>query len=291
MDLGFIGLGNMGAAMARNLLRAGHRLTIYNRTRAKAETLAKDGAAVAERPEDACRGDVVVTMLADDHALEAVVVAENGILAGLKPGAIHLSTSTIGVALSERLSQLHEERGQYYVAAPVLGRPEAAAAAKLFILAAGRENAVARCRPVFEAIGQQVFAVGEKPAQANLVKLACNFLIAATIESLGEAVALTRKGGIDPHKFIEILTGSLFAAPIYKTYGGLIADERYQPAGFAMPLGLKDVRLALAAAEDLSVPLPTASLVRDNFLSGLAQGQHDLDWSALAAILAKRAGL
>jgi 3-hydroxyisobutyrate dehydrogenase-like beta-hydroxyacid dehydrogenase len=291
MDIGFIGLGNMGAAMARNLQRAGHRLTVYNRTRAKAEALAKEGATVAERPEDACRGDVVVSMLADDHALEALVMAEDGILAGLKPGAIHLSTSTIGVALAERLSQLHEERGQYYVAAPVLGRPEAAAAAKLFILAAGRENAVTRCRPVFEALGQQIFAVGEKPSQANLVKLACNFLIAATIESVGEAVALTRKGGIDPHKFIEIITGSLFAAPVYKTYGGLIADEKYEPAGFAMPLGLKDIRLALAAAEGLSVPLPTASLVRDNFISGLAQGQHDLDWSALAAILAKRAGL
>jgi 3-hydroxyisobutyrate dehydrogenase-like beta-hydroxyacid dehydrogenase len=281
----------MGTAMARNLLRAGHRLTVYNRTRAKAEALAKDGAVIAERPEEACRGDIVVSMLADDHALEAVVIAKDGVLAGLKPGAIHLSTSTISVALSERLNQLHEERGQYYVAAPVLGRPDAATAAKLFILAAGRENAVSRCRPVFEAIGQQVFAVGEKPAQANLVKLACNFLIAATIESLGEAVALTRKGGIDPHKFIELITGSLFAAPVYKTYGGLIADEKYEPAGFAMPLGLKDIRLALAAAESLSVPLPTASLVRDNFLSGLAQGQHDRDWSALAAILATRAGL
>ncbi len=291
MEIGFIGLGNMGTAMARNLLRAGHRLTVYNRTRGKAEALARDGTAIAERPGDACQGDVVITMLADDLALEAVAASDDGIFAHLPSGAIHLSAGTISVALAERLTAMHAERGQHYVAAPVLGRPEAAAAAKLFILAAGAEDTIVRCRPIFEAIGQQVFAVGDKPAQANLVKLACNFLIAAMIESVGEAVALTRKAGIDPHKFIEIITGSLFSAPVYKTYGALIADEKYEPAGFTMTLGLKDIRLALAAAESLAVPLPSASLIHDNFVSGLAQGQRELDWSALAAIAARRAGL
>jgi 3-hydroxyisobutyrate dehydrogenase-like beta-hydroxyacid dehydrogenase len=291
MDIGFIGLGHMGSAMARNLLRAGHHLTVYNRTRGKAEALAKDGATVAERPGECCRGEAVITMLADDAALEAVVGGDDGILANLKKGAIHIAMSTISPALAERLTAAHGELGQHYVATPVLGRPEAAAAAKLFILAAGAEETVARCKPLFDTMGQHTFAVGSTPSQANLVKLSCNFLIAAMLESVGEAVALARKGGIDAHRFIEILTSSLFAAPVYKTYGPIIADEKYQPAGFAMALGLKDIRLALAAADHLAVPMPTASLVRDNFISGIAQGQRDLDWSALAGIAAQRAGL
>jgi 3-hydroxyisobutyrate dehydrogenase-like beta-hydroxyacid dehydrogenase len=291
MEIGFIGLGNMGTAMARNLLRAGHRLTVYNRTRGKAAALAQDGAAIAERPGDACGGEAVITMLADDAALEAVVGGSDGVLAGLNKGAIHLAMSTISPALADRLTAAHAELGQHYVAAPVLGRPEAAAAAKLFILAAGPEEVVARCKPLFETLGQHSFTIGSTPSQANLVKLSCNFLIAAMLESVGEAVALVRKGGIDAHRFTEILTSSLFAAPVYKTYGPIIADEKYAPAGFAMALGLKDIRLALAAADHLAVPLPTASLVHDNFLSGIAQGQRDLDWSALAGIAAKRAGL
>jgi 3-hydroxyisobutyrate dehydrogenase-like beta-hydroxyacid dehydrogenase len=291
MDIGFIGLGQMGSAMARNLLRAGHHLTVYNRTREKAEALTKDGAKIAERPGDCCRGEAVITMLADDAAFEAVVGGGDGVLANLKKGAVHIATSTISPALAERLTAAHSELGQHYVAAPVLGRPEAAAAAKLFVLAAGSEEALARCKPIFDALGQHSFTVGSTPAQANLVKLGCNFLIAAMLESVGEAVALVRKGGIDAHRFIEILTSTLFAAPVYKTYGPIIADEKYLPAGFAMALGLKDIRLALAAADDLAVPMPTASLFRDNFISGIAQGQRDFDWSALAGIAAKRAGL
>lgn len=291
MDIGFIGLGNMGMAMARNLLRAGHRLTVYNRTRKKAEALAAEGAQAADRPRDACKGEVVITMVADDNALESVVEGDDGILAGLGKNAIHLSMSTISAALSDRLTAAHDECGQHYVAAPVLGRPDAAAAGKLFILAAGPDAAVARCQPIFEALGQKTFTIDQKPSRANLVKLSCNFLITAMIESVGEAVALTRKGGIEPHRFIDILTGTLFSAPVYKTYGGLIADEKFEPAGFRMALGLKDVRLALAAADGLAVPMPTASLVRDHFLSGIAQGQGDLDWSALSRVIARNAGL
>jgi 3-hydroxyisobutyrate dehydrogenase-like beta-hydroxyacid dehydrogenase len=291
MDVGFIGLGNMGAAMARNLLKAGHNVTVYNRTRAKAEVLAGEGARVATSVANACRGKVVISMLADDSAVEGVMFGEGGAKDSLSAGAIHISMSTISVALSERLGRMHQERGQIYATAPVFGRPESAAAGKLFIVAAGPANAIEKCQGLFDAMGQKTFVISEKPADANLVKLSGNFLIAATIESLGEAIALTRKTGINAHRFVEILTGTLFSAPVYNTYGAIIANETYEPAGFKMALGLKDIKLALAAAESLNVPLPIASLVRDHFLSGLAQGQGGSDWAALARISAKNSGL
>jgi 3-hydroxyisobutyrate dehydrogenase-like beta-hydroxyacid dehydrogenase len=259
MEVGFIGLGNMGAAIARNLLKAGHRLTVYNRTRAKAEVLAKEGAELAESIADACRGEVVITMLADDAAVESVMLGEGGVLQSLVAGCIHISMSTISVALSKQLSETHQEKAQKFVAAPVFGRPEAAASAKLFIAAAGSPDVLESCEALFGAIGQKTFVVSENPADAILIKLTGNFLIAATIESLGEAVALIRKAGIDPSRFVEILTGTLFSAPVYETYGAIIADERYEPAGFSMTLGLKDVSLALVAAHKLRVPLPAAS--------------------------------
>ena len=199
--------------------------------------------------------------------------------------------STISVAFSDRLAEAHRNAGQAYVAAPVFGRPEAAAAAKLFVVAAGPETELARCQPLFDAIGQRTFVVGDKPSSANLVKLSGNFLLAAMIECLGEAFALTRKGGIDPHLYLEILTSTLFSAPAYKTYGTIIAAQKYEPAGFKMSLGLKDIRLALAAADALATPMPVASLVHDHFLSGVAQGAGDSDWSALARLAAANAGL
>ena len=197
----------------------------------------------------------------------------------------------ISVALSERLAEAHRKAGQAYVAAPVFGRPEAAATAKLFVVAAGPDHALAKCQPLFDAIGQRTFVIGDKSPAANLVKLSGNFLIAAMIESLGEAVALVRKGGVDPHRYVEILTSTLFSAPAYKTYGTIIANERYEPAGFKMTLGLKDVRLALAAADSLAAPMPVASLVHDHFLSGVAQGAGDSDWAGLARLAARNAGL
>jgi 3-hydroxyisobutyrate dehydrogenase-like beta-hydroxyacid dehydrogenase len=230
-------------------------------------------------------------MMADDHAVSSAVFAENGIADNLGKGAIHISMSTISVALSQQLAAEHQQRGQHYVAAPVFGRPEAASAAKLIIAAAGDHAVIERCQPVFDAIGQRTFIIGPKPEMANVVKLSGNFLIASVIESLGEAVALTRKYGVDPHQYIDFLTGTLFAAPVYKTYGGIIADERYQPAGFKMRLGLKDVRLVLAAAETVDAPMPFASVVRDNMLAAIGRGMEDLDWSATAKLAAEDAGL
>jgi 3-hydroxyisobutyrate dehydrogenase-like beta-hydroxyacid dehydrogenase len=291
MELGFIGLGHMGQPMARNLLKAGHRITVYNRTRSKAEALAVDGAEVADRPDQCCRGDAVITMLADDAAVERVVFGDAGILAALAPGKAHISMSTISVALSDRLTEAHTDAGQIYIAAPVFGRPDAAAAAKLFIIVAGRDGPIAHCRPLFDAMGQRFFTVAEKPSSANVVKLSGNFLIASMLESLGETVALVRKSGIDVMRYIDILTNTLFSAPVYRTYGSIIAGEAYEPAGFRLVLGLKDIRLALAAAEAEAVPMPIASLVRDHFIEGVAHGDGDADWSALARVAARNAGL
>jgi 3-hydroxyisobutyrate dehydrogenase-like beta-hydroxyacid dehydrogenase len=291
MQIGFIGLGQMGVGVARNLVKAGHAVTVYNRSRDKAEALVREGATLAQRPAEAARGAVVITMLADDAAVESVVFAADGLLGALSPGAVHVSMSTISVELSERLAAAHAKAGQAYVAAPVFGRPEAAAAAKLFIVAAGDAKAIATCQPLFDAMGQKTFAIGEEPAKANVVKLSGNFLIASIIESLAEAVAMTRKFGIDPKLYVDFLTSTLFAAPVFKTYGGLIAAEQYSPPGFRAPLGLKDVRLALAAAETRQVPMPIASLVRDHLLSVIAQGGADLDWSALGQLAARNAGL
>lgn len=290
MEIGFIGLGSMGAAMAANLVRAGHQVTAYNRSREKVDALVAQGARPADTVADACRGEAVITMLADDHAVEAVTFADDGILAALPADAVHVSSSTISVALSERLATTHASAGQGFVAAPVFGRPEAAAAAKLFVVAAGPTAAVEAVSPAFEAVGQRTFVVGDEPKAANLVKLSGNFLIGAVIEGLGEAMALVEKAGVDKLQYLDLLTSTLFDAPIYRTYGGLIAREQFHPPGFAAPLGLKDIRLVLAAGEALEVPLPIASLLRDRFLTLLATGGGHLDWSAVGRLTAWEAG-
>jgi 3-hydroxyisobutyrate dehydrogenase-like beta-hydroxyacid dehydrogenase len=290
MKIGFIGLGNMGGGMAANLVKAGHNVTVYNRTASKVDALVQQGARPAGSVADACGGDVVVTMLADDGAVENVTFGEHGILASLAPSATHVSSSTISVDLSKRLTSAHAEAGQHYVAAPVFGRPEAATAAKLFVVAAGAPQVLEPLAPLFDAIGQRTFVVSEHQHAANLVKLSGNFLIASVIESLGEAIALVAKAGVDPLHYVDILTSSLFTAPAYQTYGTLIAREDFEPAGFAATLGLKDLRLVLAAGEELKAPLPIASLLRDRFLALLANGQGQLDWSAIAALASRDAG-
>ena len=288
MKTGFIGLGRMGSAMAANLVKAGHDVTVFNRSAEKRRALVELGAREATRVADACRGDVVATMLADDAAVADVAFAPDGIVANLAAGAIHLSMSTISVGLSKILAQAHAEAGQRFIAAPVFGRPDMAAAAELFIVTAGDPAAIEACGPLFEAMGQRMFSIGPEPSSANLVKLTGNFLIAAAIEALGEAIALIGKAGIDRRAFVDVLTSTIFPAPAYKIYGGLIADNQFEPAGFAAPLGFKDIRLTLAAAEELRVPLPIGGLLQDRFLTLLAQrGGDNLDWAAIGALAAQ----
>ena len=291
MNVGFIGLGHMGAGMAANLLKAGHRVTVFNRTRAKAKALIARGAKFATSIGEACRGDAVMTMLANDEAVESLVLGRDGVIANLSRDALHISSSTIGVALSERLTEAHTRKSQKFVAAPVFGRPDVAAAGRLFIVAGGDAAAIEKAAPLLDAIGQKTFVISDTPKAANLVKLSGNFLGASVIEALGEAMALVSKAGIDERQYLEFLTSTLFDAPIYKTYGSLIADGRFTPPGFAAPLGQKDIRLVLAAAEDLRVPMPVASLLRDRFLSLLARGGEGLDWSAIGRLPATDAGI
>jgi len=277
--------------MARNLIRAGHDVTVYNRTRAKAEPLAADGARIADSVAHAVRGcEVTVTMLADDHAVEEAVFGADGMLQTLPRDAVHMSTSTISVEMSKRLATTHTAAGQGYIATPVLGRPEAAAAQKLWVIAAGPPDLVERCQPLITALGRGFTIVGRDPWQANVVKLASNFIIVSLIETLGEAFALMRKAGISVHQFLEIVN-TVFGSPIFAVYGQIIADEKYEPAGFRMKLGLKDVRLALAAAEEQAVPMPLAGIIRDHFLQGIALGYGDQDWAAIARVIAANAGL
>jgi len=291
MEIGLIGLGRMGTGIAKSLLRSGHRLTVFNRTRARAESLQSDGANIAGSVAEACRSSVVLTMVADDAALEALVFGESGVLSSLRKDSIHVSLSTISVALSDRLSAEHAKAGQQFVAAPVFGRPEAAESAKLSVVAAGPSASVQRCKPLFESMGPKLLVVGERPSMANVVKLCGNFLIATVLESLAESLTFARKSGVDPQMLLDFLTTTMFTAPVYKSYGELIVQGKHEPAGFALPLGLKDVRLVLQAAESAGVPMPIASVLRDRFITALARGNQDKDWSVIGRVAAEDAGL
>jgi 3-hydroxyisobutyrate dehydrogenase-like beta-hydroxyacid dehydrogenase len=291
MEVGFIGLGNMGGGIARSLLRAGHRVTVYNRTRERAEALRKDGANVATSVSEACRGEAVLTMLADDAALESVAFGDRGILHALPRGHHHVSLSTISVELSDKLTAEHARAGQQFVAAPVFGRPEAAESAKLIVVCAGATKAIEHCRALLEAIGQKLAVIGERPSQANVVKLTGNFLIASMLESLAEGFAFARKSGIDARALVDFFTSTIFDVPVYKTYGALIVEGKHEQVGFALPLGLKDIRLVLQAAERQSVPMPIASVLRDRFLTALGRGYEDKDWSVIGRVAAEDAGL
>ena len=291
MKIGFIGLGRMGQGMTRNLLRAGNEVAVHNRSREKSEVLGREGARVADSPADACRGcEAVISMLADDAAVEQIVFQENGVAGALGAGSVHVSSSTISTALARRLTAEHERRGQGYLSAPVFGRPDAAEAKRLLVVTAGRRELMDRSAPLFDAVGRQTFVAGSEPWQANAVKLCGNFMIAGMLEAFGEAFATLRKAGVAPHTFLEVIN-ALFASPIYANYGRIISDEQFRPAGFALKLGLKDVRLALALAEECAAPMPLASLVRDHFISAIAQGDAEMDWSGLAQVSARNAGL
>ena len=277
--------------MARNLLRAGHRVAVYNRSREKAEALAIDGARVTETPSQACLGcEVAFTMLGDDASVAETVWSENGLARGLGRGAIHVSSTTISTALARRLAAEHARSGQRFLSAPVFGRPEAAEAQKLLIVTAGPEEIRVRCQLLFDALGRQTFVAGNEPWQANAVKLCGNFMIASLIESFGESFATLRKAGVVPRVFLDVMN-ALFASPLYANYGKMIATEQFEPAGFSLALGLKDVRLACAAADELAAPMPLASLLKDQFLAALAAGQADQDWCSMSRVAARNAGL
>jgi len=292
MNIAFLGLGQMGAAIAGNILRAGHDLTVWNRSPAKADELVGQGARLAATPRQAAEGcEIVLTMLADDAALAAVLDGDDGLIAGLGEGALHVSVSTIAVATAEALATRHAERGRRFICAPVFGRPEAAAAARLFVVAGGAREDIERARPVLEVIGQKLFVAGERPSDANLVKLCGNFTILAAIETLGEAMALAEKGGVSKALLLEVLTGSLFDAPVYRNYGAALVAGQFVPAGFAAPLGLKDMRLVGEAAERTLTPMPLLSVLRDRLLQTIAVEGPEVDWSAIGRTAAKSAGL
>jgi 3-hydroxyisobutyrate dehydrogenase-like beta-hydroxyacid dehydrogenase len=289
MDIGFVGLGHMGAGIAANLVKAGHRVRVWNRSPEPVERLSSVGAEKADSAAAACNAEVNFSMLANDEAIEAVLLT-SGALDRARKGMVHVNLATVSVALAARLARLHLDLGVGYVAAPVLGRPDVAAAGELNVLCAGAPDAVAVARPLLETFAKAVWPLGDDPVRANVVKLACNFALASMIETLGEAAALTTGYGVEPAELFKVMTGTLFAAPAYRTYADIIANRRFTPAGFKLPLGLKDVRLALQAAETRNTPLPIASLLRDHFIQAIAQGDADKDWSALSAGAFRNAG-
>lgn len=286
MKVGFIGLGQMGGAIAANLVKAGHEVAVWNRSPGRADPLVEAGARRATCPADAAQGDVVMSMLADDAAVEAVVYGDGGLL---DASALHVSHSTISIDLAERLTL--DQAGAGYLSAPVFGRPPVAETGKLFVVAAGRADLIDRCEPLFAAIGQRVFRVGDTPSAANLVKLSGNFMIMATVEALAEAMALAEKGGVDRKMLLEVLTGTLFGSPIVHTYGDMLVEDRFRPAGFAAPLGLKDMNLADAAATASRVPMPLLGIVRDHLRATIAQHGDDIDWAGMALAVRRGAGL
>jgi 3-hydroxyisobutyrate dehydrogenase-like beta-hydroxyacid dehydrogenase len=289
MQIGFIGLGQMGSGVASNLLKSGHTVIAWNRSKGPLEALTAQGAKAAADPAEALDAEVVFSMLPSDEVVEAVLLASGALERG-RTGLVHVNLATVSVAFAKRMTTRHKELGFGYVAAPVLGRPEVAAAGQLNVLCAGDETSAQRVRPLLETFAKAVWPLGEEPYRANVVKLACNFALASMIETLGEGAALASAYGVEPKDLFAVMTGTLFAAPAYKTYGDLIARRAYSPAAFKLPLGLKDVRLALAAGEAEHTPLPIASLLRDHFIEALAHGEADKDWSALAEGAFRRSG-
>jgi len=292
MKIGFIGLGNMGSGIAANLLRAGHEVAVWNRSAQKARSLLEQGALPASSPRAAAFGrEVVMTMLADDAALDQVLAGDEGLLDGLGRGALHISLSTISVGAAERTASLHAERGHRFLSAPVFGRPEAAEAAKLFVVAAGAHAAFDAANPLLGAISQRIFYIGETPSAANLVKLCGNFAILSAIEAMAEAMTLAQKGGVSKKQVFEILTGTLFDCPVYRNYGAALVEDRFRPAGFPAPLGLKDMRLVSQSADALRVPMPLLNVLHDHLLQSIGAEGEDIDWSGIALTVARNGGV
>lgn len=288
MKIGFLGLGKMGAAIAANLVAAGHEVVVWNRSRERAVDLVAAGARLASSIGDAANAEIVITMLADDAALEQLAFGETGIVAGGAP--IHISMSTISIEFADRLDQAHRDRGTMLISAPVFGRPAAAQSARLAIVAAGPVDGIDICRPLFAALGDRLFVAGERPSTANLIKLCINFMSIAAIEAMAEATTLARKGGIANDVFLDIAK-SIFPSPVHQTYGSLLQERAFTPPGFAVTLGLKDVELMGAAATRLRSPLPLLAIIHDHLLSLLAQEGEDIDWSAILLPIERAAGM
>jgi 3-hydroxyisobutyrate dehydrogenase-like beta-hydroxyacid dehydrogenase len=289
MNVGFIGLGNMGKAIATNMLRAGHQLRVWNRSPAPARELAELGAEVAANPADAARAEVLVSMLPDDTVARSVLLGQ-GVLEAAPSGLVHVNMATVSIGLVRELTEMHRHRGLKYLAAPVFGRPDLARAGKLNTVVAGDAASIARVEPLLLATSARVWPAGEDPARANAIKLAGNFMIACALESMGEAAALVHGYGVSAHTLLEILASGLFAAPVYQIYGSMIAAGKFEPPGFKLTLGFKDVRLALEAARAVHVPLRFGSVLNDNFLEALASGHGELDWAAVARVPLRQAG-
>lgn len=290
--IGFVGLGQMGAPMAARLVEAGHDVWVYNRTADKAEPLVKKGASAVETPRDAAgvKDRVIVTMVADDAALEEVTLGEDGLIEGLGEGGVHISMSTVSPDCARRLARAHEEKGSTYIAAPVFGRPEAAAAGRLFVVMSGRPDARECAKPMVAPFSQRVFEVGDEVERAHVAKLAGNFLLASAIEAMSEAFALGERWGLDRAQLADLYGSTLFSCPVYQSYGKAIAEQRHPAGGFALRLGLKDVELARAAAREKVVPMPLASLLYDRLLTSVAKGRGDLDLSALGVLASEDTG-
>ena len=289
MKIGFIGLGRMGGHVAENLLKAGHTVTVWNRSQDPVAALVAKGALAAAAPQDALRGDAVFSMLSNDAVMREIGLA-GPLLTGAAKGLIHVNLATISVAFAKELSAAHHQAGLAYISAPVFGRPEMAASAQLVLVAGGDAAALAAMQPVFDTIGARTVPV-DAPEKANLFKIAGNFMIASELESIGEAFALLRKGGVDPATFHDVLGGRLFTGAVFKNYGTMILNRQYEPAGFALTLGLKDVNLARAAAEGLGVTMPTADLLKQNYEQAIDWGWQDQDWAAIGEVAAKKAGI
>ncbi|MBV9655585.1 MAG: NAD(P)-dependent oxidoreductase [Acetobacteraceae bacterium] len=289
MEVGFIGLGAMGAGIAANLVRGGHRVKVWNRSPAPMDALAGQGATKAASPAEAAQAEILISMLADDAAVRQTIL-DGGVLRAPSPGVVHVNMATVSVETARDLARLHAEAGVGYVAAPVLGRPDVAAAGKLNILTAGPPDLIARVQPLLELMGSRIWRFGDRAEQANAAKLAANFMIASAIEAMAEAATLAEGHEVPTAAFLDMVTSTLFAAPVYKIYGEAIAQRRFEPPGFKLTLGLKDVRLALEAADRTHVPMPFASVLKDNFLDAVANGDGGRDWAALANVAARRAG-
>lgn len=289
MNIGFVGLGAMGSAMATNLVRAGHTVRVWNRSHAPVQTLVDAGAQAAPDLDAVVRNEIVISMLADDTAVDALFLRPE--LLAAASAEVHVNMATVSIALARRAAALHAAHGVGYVAAPVLGRPDAAAAAKLSILAAGEPTSLDRVAPLLDALGQRTWRLGDEPYQANATKITMNFMLACAIGTLGEACALAEANGVNPTDLVDVATSTLFAGPAYAGYGALVSQRRYEPAGFRLRHGLKDVNLALEAGLDSHVPLPLGSVLRDAFVDAIAHGDADRDWAAVAEVARRRAGL